>query len=173
MTFADFLRLDKIIYIVIDLASNNFSQWHVIRASMKLRVTYMKLYLSISKIDFWRQEIFISIAAIDDNACSIRSLQHLFNIHSVSSKTSLFQLSHDLFSRQYVVVILKILMRDIDDHYFDHSFRRDVATQAHLQNLSKDDIRTLDRWKFDVYRLYIDRNIKQFLIFSRKFQNVT
>ena len=63
-------------------------------------------------------------------------------------------------------------MRDIGGHYSGHSFRRGAATQAHLQGLSEDDIRTLGRWKSDAYRLYIDRNVEQFLTSSRKFQGV-
>ena len=90
LAFAGFLRLDEITYTATDLASDDFSQWHVTRASMKLRATYMELHLPASKTDPWRQGVSISIAATGDNACPIRSLQHLFNIHPAPPEAPLF-----------------------------------------------------------------------------------
>ena len=131
----------------------------------------MTLCLFVFKIDSWRQNVIISIVAIANIACSIKSIKRLFICHSISSKLSFFHIEI-LFTRSYVIARLKDLLQKsrIKENYFDHFFRRDAATWVELRDLFDDEIRILERWKSNNYRLYIDRDENRLLLYSRKFQ---
>ena len=172
LVFVVFLRIDEFIYFAAKQRNLDFARWHVTRSFIAFNDDdSMTLCLSVFKIDSWRQDVVISIVAIADVACSIKSMKRLFVCHSISSKISLFYIEI-FFTRQHVIARLKDLLQKsrIEDNYFDHFFKRGAATWVELRDLSHDEIRVLERWKSNNYRLYIDRDENRMLSYSRKFQ---
>ena len=172
LVFVVFLRIDEFTYFATKQRDFDFDRWHVTRSFIAFKNDdSMTLYLFVFKIDSWRQDVIISIVAIADVACSIKSMKRLFACHSISSKISLFHIGV-LFTRQHVIARLKDLLQKsrIEDNYFDHFFRRDAATWVELRDLFDDEIRMLKRWKSNNYRLYIDRDESRMLSYSRRFQ---
>ena len=78
LAFVVFLRMSEFTYFIKNLENEEFNKWFLIRRSMRLYDDYLKLTLSVSKTDSFRQEITLTIAVIDDDACLVRALKHLF-----------------------------------------------------------------------------------------------
>ena len=171
LTFANFFRVNEFIYIKVDAQTNDFDEWHVTRIHVTMNDDYFTLIISFFKIDSFKRKIAILIAIIDDVACSLKFLRHLYASFSIKNNTFLFQIFND-FSRQHVIATFRQMLFNIDikNRFSSHFFKRDVVTWAKIRNLFKDEIRVLSRWKFDNYLLYIDRDSKRTLIYSRKFQ---
>ena len=172
LVFVVFLRIDEFTYFAAKQRDLDFDRWHVTKSFIAFNDNNsMTLYLSVFKIDSWRQDVVISIVATADVACSIKSMKRLFARHLVSSKISLFYIEV-LFTRQHVIARLKNLLQKsrIENNYFDHFFKRDVDTWVELRDLFDDEIKVLERWKSNNYRLYIDRDENRMLSYSRRFQ---
>ena len=137
LVFVVFLRIDEFTYFAAKQRDLDFDRWHVTRSFIIFNDdNSMTLCLSVFKIDSWRQDVVIFIVATADVACSIKSMKRLFVFHSISSKNLLFHIEV-LFTRQYVIARLKDLLQKsrIEDNYFDHFFKRDVATWIELRDL--------------------------------------
>ena len=130
LVFIVFLRIDEFTNFAAKQRDLDFVRWHIIRSFIAFNDDdNMTLYLFVFKIDSRQQDVIISIVATTDVACSIKSMKRLFACHSISSKISLFHIDI-LFTRQHVIIRLKNLLQKlrIEDSYFDHFFRRGVAT---------------------------------------------
>ena len=171
LTFANFLRVNEFIYIKVDTQTNDFENWFVTRNHVSLSKNNLTLDISISKIDTFKRGISILIATINDVACSLKSLRHLFIEYSIKSDISLFQI-FDEFSRQHVTITLRRLLLDIDikGKFSIHFFKRGATTWVEIRDIFDDQIKALDRWRFDNYLLYIDRGLDRILAYSKQFQ---
>ena len=147
LVFVVFLRIDEFTYFAAKQRDLDFARWHVTRNFIAFNDDdSMTLYLSVFKIDSWRQNVVISIVVIADVVCSIKSMKRLFVCHSISSK-NFFSHIEIFFTRQHVIARLKDLLQKsrIKDNYFDHFFRRNVATWIELRDLFDDEIKVLKR----------------------------
>ena len=173
LIFADFLRIDEFTWSNADRIFE-FSKWCVIRFSMIFFENHLILTLFVSKIDFFRKEISIFIAIIDDVVCAMILLRNLFERFSISTFAFLFQIDQSkLFNANYVIIILRktIMNFEFDDNYSNHFFRRNVATEIRNASVSDDLIQFLKKWKFEAFLLYIEFNKKYILYASRHHQN--
>ena len=90
LTFANFFRVNEFIYIKVDAQTNDFDEWHVIRNHVTMSDDCLTLIISFFKIDSFKKRIAILIAIIDDVACFLRSLRHLYASFSIKNNTFLF-----------------------------------------------------------------------------------
>jgi hypothetical protein len=170
LTFAALLRLDEITWIEEDIDST-FSDWHVIRESVLLKKIQLQIILSSSKTNLFRLKMMLIIAATDDFACAVASLKHLFRLFSKSLTNSLFFLDRT-FTRSLIIRKLKTRLKNLDHqgHYLRHSFRRSAVIWAKERDLSIEDIKLLDRWKSNFYKLYLELKKSNMMSVSRRMQ---
>jgi hypothetical protein len=170
LTFAALLRLDEITWIEEDIDST-FSDWYVTRESVLLKKIQFRIILSTSKTNFFRLRMMLIIAATDDFAYAVASLKHLFRLFSRFLTNSLFFLDR-AFIRSLIIEELKTRLEDLDhqDHYSRHSFRRSAIIWAKERDLSIDDIKLLDRWKSNFYKLYLELKESNMMSVSRQMQ---
>ena len=135
---------------------------------------HLVLTLSASKIDPFRKEVSIPIAATGDVACAMASLRNLYERFPASAYAPLFQADESKpFSANYVIIILRNAIIDLghDDNYSGHFFRRGAATEARNAGVPDDLIQLLERWKFEAFLLYIEINKEYVLRASRHHQS--
>ncbi len=151
--------------------TSDFKQWHLIRSSIIFQNDSLQLTLSSFKINFFRREMTLIIAVVNNEACVKNSLVNLFSKFSASLLTSLFDSEYS-YTRTHVIEILRrtLVTLSIEDRYSDHFFRRDAAISARQAELSKKKIQLLKRWKFDSYCLYIEAHSSYILNVSRRHQ---
>lgn len=113
------------------------------------------------------------MAAIDDEACAVKALRHLFQEWPASPTSPLSKLNGQ-FTRDLVTSTLRQALRSIgvEGHFSGHSFRRGAATSAREAGLSDEEIQLLGRWKSDSYRLYIVTHPARILTASRRHQHL-
>jgi hypothetical protein len=170
LTFAALLRLDEITWIEENIDST-FSDWHVIRESVLLKKTQLQIILSSLKTNFFRLRVMLIIAAIDDFVCAVASLKHLFRLFSKSLTNSFFFLDRT-FTKSLIIRKLKTRLKNLDhqDDYSRHSFRRSAVIWAKEQDLSIEDIKLLNRWKSNFYKLYLELKESNMMSVSRRMQ---
>ena len=172
--FVVFFRIDEFIWFVADVKALDFFQWKMIKTFVIFSFDNLNLTLSFSKIDFFRKDVIITMTTTHDVVCAIDSLRHFFEIFFAFSNASLFEI---VFEKLFFVNTITKTLREIFEklnlqkHYFDHFFRRSVVTHVKNIDLFNDIIQLLDRWKFDVYRLYVNINKKFVFRVFRQFQN--
>ena len=172
LTFANFFRVSEFIYIKVDIQTNDFENWFVTRNHVSLSKDNFTLDISISKIDIFKKNISILIATINDVVCFLKSFRHLFIEYSIKSDIFLFQI-FDEFFKQHVTIILRRLLLNIDikNKFLTHFFKREATTWVEIRDIFDDQIKTFDRWRFDNYLLYIDRDLDRILTYSKQFQS--
>jgi hypothetical protein len=170
LTFAALLRLDEITWIEENIDST-FSDWHVIRKSVLLKKTQLRITLSTSKTNFFRLRVMLIIAATDDFVYAVASLKYLFRLFSKFLTNLLFFLDR-AFIRSLIIEKLKTRLESLDyqDHYSRHSFKRDAVIWAKERDLNIDDIELLDRWKSNFYKLYLELKESNMMSVSRRMQ---
>ena len=142
---------------------------------MKLYEDYLELTLSAFKTDPFQQDIIFIMVGIDDEACAIRVLKHLFRQWPADSATPLFEIrAHSSFIRNTIMNVFRqtLRMNNVSNHYLDHSFRCEAVTSTRLADFSNDEIMLLKRWKSDSYRFYIMTHLAHILAASRRYQIV-
>ena len=175
LAFAAFLRVGEFTYTAKDLEDEEFAKWFLTRRSVRLYEDHLELTLPASKTDPFRQGITLTVAATNDEACTVRALRHLFQQWPAAPTSPLFESeAHSPFTRDTVTSSLRQALRSegIQGHYSGHSFRRGAATSARLAGLTDDEIMLLGRWKSDCYRLYIETHPAHILAASRRHQTV-
>lgn len=176
LAFAAFLRIGEFTYSTSDRQDDDFSKWFLTRRSVRLYDNYLELTLPASKTDPFRQGITLTIAAINDEACPVQALRHLFQKWPATSTSPLFEEpKKGDFTRDTVTTVLRLMLRSagIEGHYSGHSFRRGAATSAREAGLSDEEIQLLGRWKSDSYRLYIVTHPARILAASRRHQRLS
>ena len=174
LTFVDFFRLSEIIYENGDIFDFDFDFFHVIRSSIAFVVNSIILILSIFKIDFFRRDVAISIAAIDDAVCSLISLKNLFYRCFKNLNESLFDIFRKFFKRMINFQIddkLRILNIFRFSSCYDFFFKTNAVTWVKQMSLSNRKIKLFDRWKFDVFNIYIHNDINMILNAFKRFQH--
>ena len=133
----------------------------------------LELTFFVFKTNSFKRNVTFIVIVTNDVDCAISSMRNLFFRFSTISNDFLFQV-HECTS--FIVVdvtnVLRISLRLLDykDHYFDHFFRRDVATSTRLVDVLDVNIQFLDRWKSKAYLLYIDVDKEFILRASRQHQ---
>jgi hypothetical protein len=170
LTFAVLLRLNEITWIEENIDST-FSDWHVTRENVLLKKIQLRIILSTSKTNLFRLRIMLIIAATNDFVCAIALLKHLFRLFSRFLTNSLFFLDRT-FIRSLIIEKFKIRLQDFDhqDYYSRHSFKRDAVIWAKERDLSIDDIKLLDRWKSNFYKLYLEFKKSNIMSVFRRMQ---
>ena len=117
---------------------------------------HLELALPSSKTEPFRPGVTLTMAGTNDEACTVRALEHLFQRWPAPLSSPRFEI-HGVFTRHLVTKDLRQASRfiDLQNQYFDHSFRRGATTSARIAGLTENEIMLLGRWKSDSYRLYI------------------
>lgn len=58
--------------------TDDFDVWHLTRRSITFHDDHITLSLPSSKTEPFRQRVTLTIAEVDDSACAVASLQHLY-----------------------------------------------------------------------------------------------
>lgn len=171
LAFAAFLRVGEFTYESRDLNDEDFHDWFLTRRRVRLHEDHLELTLPSSKTDPFRRGVTLTIAASDDEACTVRALRHLFQRWPAPLSSPLFEI-HGVFTRNLVTKNLRqaLTALGLQGHYSGHSFRRGAATSARIAGLTEDEIMLLGRWKSDSYRLYIKTHPAYILAASRRHQ---
>ena len=106
LTFANFSRVSEFIYIKVDIQTNDFENWFVIRNHVSLSKDNFTLDISISKIDIFKFSFLIFITIINDVVCFLKSFRHLFIEYLIKSDIFLFQIFDEFY---YVQDFTKVL----------------------------------------------------------------
>ena len=169
LVFIIFLRVSEFIYESKDLRDENFDNWFLTRRHVRLYEDHLELTLSTFKTNFFRQGVTLFVSDTNDETCIVRALRYLFNKWSTSLFSPLFAIDED-FIKRTITHNLRLTLRfsDLLDYYFDYFFRRGTAITARLIDLSEDEIKLLDRWKSNFYRLYIKTHPVYILAASRR-----
>ena len=165
LTFANFFRVNEFIYIKVDIQTNDFENWFVIKNHVSLSKNNFTLDISISKIDIFKRDIFILIVTINDVVCLLKSFRHLFIEYSIKNDTFLFQIFDEFFKQHVTITLRRLLLNiDIKDKFSTHFFKREATTWVEIRDIFDDQIKAFDRWRFDNYLLYIDRDLDRILM---------
>ena len=140
------------------------------------------LTLPASKTDPFRRGITLTIAAVGDGACTVKTLHHLTTTWPSEPHAPLFsnipfdtfQANNGLvsFDRNWVVSQLRhlLILEGTLGHYSGHSFRRGAATWAKQVGIPDEDIQLLGRWKSSAYKRYIEVHPEHIFNVSRRLQ---
>lgn len=175
LAFAAFLRCGEFTYTARECLTNDFDAWHLTRRSITFQDDHITLSLPSSKTDPFRRGVTLTIAEVDDSACAVASLRHLYKYFPESSSAPLFTTSTGSFTRDYVTSRLRSGLAQLGytGNYSGHSFRRGAATSAREAGLTDAEIQLLGRWKSDAYLLYIQAHPAYILNTSRRFQQLS
>ena len=167
--FIVFLRVSEFTYESKDLRDENFDNWFLTRRHVRLYEDHLELTLLAFKTNLFRQGVTLFVSDTNDETYVVRALRYLFNKWSTSLFSSLFAIDES-FIKRTITHNLRLTLRfsDLLDHYSDYFFRRGTAITARLIDLSEDEIKLLDRWKSDFYRLYIKTHSVYILAASRR-----
>ena len=173
LVFTAFLRISEFTYESKDLRDENFDNWFLTRRHVRLYEDYLELTLSAFKTNLFRQGVTLFISDTNDETYIVRALRYLFNKWPTSLFSPLFAIDEN-FIRRTITHNLRLVLKssDLSDHYSNHFFRRGTAITAKLTDLSEDEIKLLDRWKSNSYRLYIKTHPVYILAASRRQQRV-
>ena len=102
---------------------------------------------------------------------SIKILSILFQYHLYSFIDSLFSHLYKSFNKSYFVNKMRELFLHAEissDHISDHSIKKNAVISAATNEISREDIKLLERWKSDAVDVYInelakDEHIKKIL----------
>lgn len=107
LAFAAFLRCGEFTYTAQERKTNNFEAWHLTRRSITFQKDHITLSLSSSKTDPFRRGVTLTIAEINDSACAVASLRHLYKYFPEPLSAPLFITSSGSFTRYYVTSRLR------------------------------------------------------------------
>ena len=133
------------------------------------------LHLSTLKIDFFKLKMRIFIAIINNEICFVKLLKNLYNTIFFSFDSFFFSINCKFFKKiitnmlEKTFIILKIFKFSIYANFF---FRTNVVILVKQADLLNRKIQLLNRWKFNVFDLYIHNNINIMLNCFKKFQKV-
>ena len=153
--FAAFLRLGEFAW------DTWTSQSHLIQLSRgSIQFTSdgnALLHLPASKTDQFRQGTIIPLAASHDSTCPVSALKTLFHRYPNKNIDPLFTRVIGSFDGTWLIQRLHSLLRAAGinpDGFSGHSFRRGAANSALQAGISKQDIKTMGRWKSDAIDRY-------------------
>ena len=169
LVFTIFLRVSEFTYESKDLRDENFDNWFLTRRHVRLYEDHLELTLSVFKTNLFRQGVTLFVSDTNDEICIVRALRYLFNKWSTSLFSPLFAIDEN-FIKRTIIHNLRLTLRfsDLLDYYSDYFFRRGTAITARLIDLSEDEIKLLNRWKSNFYRLYIKTHPVYILVASRR-----
>ena len=152
-----FFRCGEFTYTAQKRKNNDFDAWHLTRRSITFQEDHITLSLPRSKTDPFRRGVTLTLAEVQDSACAIAFLRHLYKYFPEPLSTPLFTTSSGSFTRNYVTSKLCIglgiglAQLGYTGNYSGHSFRRGAATSAREAGLTDAGIQLLGRWKSDEY----------------------
>ena len=131
----------------------------------------MQLILLSFKINFFKCEVILIIAVINDKACIKNSFINLFSKFFTFLLIFLFDSKYFYMWTHVIKILHKMLVTlNIEDCYLNYFFHQDVAILIHWIKLLKNEIQLLERWKFNSYHLYIKAHSNYILNISRRYQ---
>jgi hypothetical protein len=153
-----FLRLEEIIYIVVETKKLSFARIKITRRNVSFVEfdQYATIRLKRSKMNIDHSEVQIILTITNENTCLVFALKHLFQIDSQLVTISLFRLKTS-FSRSAVIFTLRkrFITIDINSNVFsEHSFRKSVAQHASNHEMLDENIQCLERWTSRAFQLY-------------------
>ena len=165
--------MSEFIYESKDLRDEDFDNWFLTRRHVRLYEDHLELTLLTFKTNPFRQGVTLFVLDTNDETYVVRALRYLFNKWSTSLFSPLFAIDGD-FIKRTIIHNLRLVLRfsDLLDHYSGYFFRRRTVITARLVDLSEDEIKLLDRWKSNFYRLYIKTHPVYILVASRRQQRV-
>ena len=146
LAFAALVRVGEFTYESRDLCDEDFDSWFLSRRRVRLYEDHQGLTQLSSKTHPFRRRVTKTVAATNNEACTVRALKSM-------SKRCTASLSSPLFEIQ---ALRSISLRG---HCSGHSFRCGAASSARIAYLSEDEIKLLGRWKSNLYRLYIETHL--------------
>ena len=146
LPFVGFLRMEEFTY---DKVECDFNSWNLTWGPVSLSEDQLFL-VPASKTDPFRRGVTLTISAVAEEACAIKSLRNLFERFPKAPSSPLFSNSAGTFLQEGIRIL------GYGGNYTGHSFRRGAATSARLAGLFEEEIQLLGRWKFNSYRLYIE-----------------
>ena len=169
LTFAGFLRINKMTYLTINLINLESIKWFITRRLLQLFNKYLGLTLQSSKTNLFRKGIILIIAAAGDSTCPVALLYYLVTVFPATPSSPLFY-PGKAFTRYLVVDTLKGAMQYLryTSRYSGHLYRRGAATLAREAGMSNFDIQLLGRYKSESYELYINTSPLYVLRASRR-----
>lgn len=78
LAFAAFLRCGEFTYTGREWENDDFEAWHLTRKSVNFQEDHITIFLPSSKTDPFRRGITLPIAEVNDSACAVASLRHLY-----------------------------------------------------------------------------------------------
>ena len=145
LAFAAFLRIGEFTWEE-NMWGDDFAQWHITRGSLLLSEDRLQLTLPASKTDPFRQGVTVTVAAVNDEACPVRSLRILIERFPTDLTQPMFY-PKKAFTRNFVTKALRDVFKDkgYQGNYSCHSFRRGAATSAKNAGLNENEIKLLRR----------------------------
>ena len=173
LTFVDFFRLSEIIYENNEIWDFEFDFYYVIKNFIAFFINNITLTLSIFKIDFFRRDVAIFITTIENETCFLTSLNNFFTKFFKFFTTFFFDIDRKFFKK---LINLEINQK-LDEtnifkffSYHDFFFKTNVVTWIKQMNLSNRKIKMLNRWKSNVFNIYIHNNVNMMLNVFKRFQ---
>ena len=182
LAFASFLRIGEFTYKAIDLQmGSSFQNWFLTKSCVQFIKSseHMELRLPASKTNPFRQGIQLIIAESHNNACPVRAMKQLIarDTHR-PPQAPLFcigWIAQQPFTREYVVQQLQTIGISSGlgvASWNRHSFRRGAATWAAKVGIPEAQIQTLERWRSDAYKAYIEYSEEERIRLSERFPGI-
>lgn len=175
LAFAAFFRCGEFTYTAQERKTDDFDAWYLTRRSITFQEDHITLSLPSSKTDPFCRGVTLTIAEVQNSACAVASLRHLYKHFPEPLSAPLFTTSSGSFTRDFVTSKLRTGLAQLGyiGNYSGHSFWRGAATSAQEAGLTDAEIQLLGRWKSDAYLLYIQAHPTYILNTSRRFQQLS
>ena len=168
--FIDFLRSEEFTW------NTWFEQYHASHFSWKyifFATNSITLILPMSKTDFFCKSINVHLISLWSSLCSMTIFIQLFNTFSCSFLQPFFICLHEqLFTKQFFIIkICQLLLQasiSIAD-FSDHFIRKEVTIIVIVNDIFRENIQFLSRWKNDIIDIYINE-IHEFEQIQKLFQ---
>lgn len=152
IAFFGFMRIGEI------AVKNGNSNHTILFENIKLMEKTVEIYLASSKNDQFGKGITISITRQSGVICPVQSMNAYFDARpSVKGVCFCHFDTSPLTYYQFSSILKKTLKLLKVDHerILSHSFRIGRATNCAMEGMSDEDIKTLGRWKSNVFKNYI------------------
>jgi hypothetical protein len=178
IAWAEFLRLDEIIYTAFDLKKKaTFIVIKTTRSDISFveNDQYAILRLKRSKTDVDHSGVQIMLAATNEVTCSVRALRRLFFMDSQSINAPLFRLvdGSGSFFRIAAIKVLKTRLAEKGINaksYSGHSFRKGAIQHAFDNGMLDENIQRLRRWTLNAFQLYFKTSMESRFHLNLNFQ---
>ena len=157
MTFVEFLRAGEFTWETWDYLS---SQSHLARKYVIFNVNESVTFIfSFFKTDSYDKDTAIHLFQANFALCFVQAFIILFCNQFKLLNDSLFSRIIDSFNRVYIIEKIKeLLLRSgiSNINFSDHSLRKETIVTMIANDISKENIKLLDRWKSDAIDIYIN-----------------